>query len=253
MGTETAKIITSIRRELNIPIRGFQSEEEALAWYRQHYQEAKGRPFQHGFGFRFDITKRILELDYEYDDTNKRFTIGFVPPIDKDVPFDQSVLSLAISIGLDVFLAPALRLLVLVWSVQERLPEIPNYTFAHLGSFRLLVQSPRALSSDQRGKLLDDLKPPQASRITGYWVKRKRQKIGRYLEVLRAYYDWIDEERQRQKKGMKVSKKGYLVWMAEKLVKSYGWELKPSSYTVKRYLDRARELWRFSPFSESEG
>lgn len=253
MGNETAKIITSIREKFSIPANGFKNEEEALDWYRRYYQGAKGKPFRYGFGFRFDITKRILEFDYKYDDANRQFTIGFIPPIDRHVPFDQSVLLLAQADGLNVFLAPALRLVVLVGSIQEQLPEIPSYAFVQLGSFRLLVQSPEALSNEQRRKLLDDLKPPQASQITGYWVKRKRQKIGRYLEVLRAYYDWIDEKRERQKKGIKVSKKGYLVWMAERLVKFYGWQLKPSSYTVKRYLDRATELWRFTPFGGNKG
>jgi len=252
MIAETAKII-SIRRQFNIPVDGFRDEREALAWYKQHYQQVKGEPFQQGFGFRFDITGRVLELDYEYDDASQRFSMSSIPPIDKEVPFDQSVLSIALDMGMDVYLAPALRLTVLAGRVQEQLPEIPTYTFAALGSFRLLVQSPGVLSGEQRAQLLDDLRPPSSSLIIGYWVKRKRQKIGLYLQVSWAYSDWIHEKRQRQKKGEKVSKKGYLVWIAKRLVKNYGWKLQPNSYTVKRYLDRASELWHISAFVGNEG
>jgi hypothetical protein len=251
MSAETAKII-SIRRQFNIPVDGYRDERQALDWYKQHYQQAKGKPFQQGFGFRFDMTRRVLELDYEYDYAGQRFSMSFIPPIDKEVPFDQSVLSFAQSIGIDVFIAPAFRLIVLVGKVRERLPEITTYTFATVGSFRLLVQSPRVLSEEQRAKLLDDLRHPSASLIIGYWKKRRRQKIGLYLQVFMAYSEWIYEKRQRQKRWGKVSKKGYLVWIAKRLVNNYSWKSQPSSYTVKRYLDRARELWDFSPFADNE-
>ena len=242
MGIETAKIV-SMRRQFNIPINGFRDEKEALDWYKQHYQRAKGKPFQQGFGFRFDITRRILELDYQYDYASQRFSVSFVPPIDKEVPFDQSVLSFALNMGIDIYIAPALRLILLVGKLQERLPEIPTYIFATAGSFRLLMQSPRALSEEQRAQLLDDLRQLEASSITGYWQKRKHQKIGLYLQVYMAYSSWVSDKRQREKRGERVSKKGYLVWIARRLVEDYGWKSQPSSYTVKRYLDRARELW----------
>jgi hypothetical protein len=251
MGAETAKI-ASIRQQFNIPINGFQDEKEALDWYKQHYQRAKGKPFQQGFGFHFDITRRTLELDCQYDYASQRFSVSFVPPIDKEVPFDQSVLSLALSMGIDVYIAPALRLIVLVGKLQERLPEIQTYIFATVGSFRLLMQSPRALSEEQRAQLLDDLRQLEASSIIGYWQKRKHQKMGLYLQVYMAYSAWFSEKRQRERRGEKVSKKGYLVWIARRLVEDYGWKSQPSSYTIKRYLDRAHEFCDFSIFTDDE-
>jgi hypothetical protein len=244
MDDKTAKKITSIRLQLHIPVEGFQDEKEALSWYREHYQQAKGKPFYGSLGYRFsDPTLRCIDFDYEYDDATRRFSIASISPIDKQVPLDQHVMSLAQILRLDALNAPALRLIVLMGRVKERLPEIAVHIFAALGTFHLLVQSPGMVPEEQRKQLLDNLKLPSANIVIGYWQKRKRQKIGLYLQVYRAYFDWVYEKKQRQEKGEKVSNKGYLVWIAKRLVENYGWKLQPSSYTVKRYLDRAKELW----------
>jgi hypothetical protein len=158
-----------------------------------------------------------------------------------------------LNMGIDIYIAPALRLILLVGKLQERLPEIPNYIFATVGSFHLLMQSPRALPEEQRAQLLDDLRQPEASSIIGYWQKRKHQKIGLYLQVYMAYSSWVSDKRQREKRGEKVSQKGYLVWIARRLVEDYGWKSQPRSYTVKRYLDRAQELWGLLHFVDDEG
>jgi hypothetical protein len=252
MDIKTAKKITSIRLQLHIPAEGFQDEKQSLAWYKQHYQQAKGSPFLGDLGYRFDLTRRSLMPDFEYDDVTGHFSISSVPPIDGDVPFDQHILSLAQSMKIDHYNAPALRLIVLMGRVHERMPEIPNWILISLGSFRLLAQSPGAVSEKEKEHLLDASKPMSGNLIIGYWQKRKRKKIGSYLQVFMAYSNWIYEKRQRQNRGEKVSKKGYLVWIAKRLVDNYGWKSQPSSYTVKRYLDRARVLWDMSPFVDSE-
>ena len=204
------------------------------------------------FGYRFDLTRRCLIPDFEYDDVTGHFSISSIPSIDEEVPFDQHILSLAQSIKLDSYNAPALRLIVLMGRVHEPMPEIPTWILVGLGAFRLLAQSPEAILEKQKEHLLDASKPISGSLIIGYWQKRKRQKIGLYLQVFMAYSAWIYEKRQRQKRGEKVSRKGYLVWIAKRLVKNYGWKSQPSSYTVKRYLDRASDLWDMSPFVDNE-
>ena len=252
MDNKTAKKVTSIRLQLHIPVEGFQDEQQSLVWYKQHYQRAKGRPFHGGLGYRFDFTRRCLVPVFENDDVTRHFSISYIPPIDEEIPFDQHILSLAQSIKFDPYNIPALRLIVLMGRVHERMPEIANWILVSLGAFRLLAQSPEAISERQKEYLLDASNPISGSLIIGYWQKRKRQKVGLYLQVFMAYSEWISEKRQRQKSGEKVSKKGYLVWIAKKLVKNYGWKSQPSSYTVKRYLDRASDLWGISPFVDNE-
>jgi|GEM_PF-2661792 len=242
----TAKIkMNNIRQRFDIPIDGFRDEKEALVWYRQHYEQAKRKPLSGSLGYHFDFTRRTLDLDYEYDYLTRHFSIASVLPIDKEVPFDREVWLLGGIIGLDAYLMPALRLVVLVGKIQESLPSISEYMFVPLGSFRLLVQAPGALSDEQRRRLLDELITPETNIVIGFGRIRKNQKIGLYFDVFGAYADWIGETRQREERGEKVSRKGYLISIAKRLVRNYGWQSQPSSYTVKRYLDRASDFFNF--------
>ncbi len=64
-----------------------------------------------------------------------------------------------------------------------------------------------------------------------------------YLDVSLAYGDWIEMKRAKKREETIVSRKGYLKWIAKRLVDEYGWDSTPNSYTVCRYLDRARNIW----------
>lgn len=249
MTKQTAKItkiqqrIEQIRLKFGIPLGGFENEKQGLEWYTRHYEEAKGKPFSGRLGYRFaDFRRTSLEFDYEYD--QGRFSVSFVPPIDQQVPFDREILLLGGSARIDFYLMPALRLLVLVRSPLEFLPYIARYIFVPLGAFRLLMQPPGLLSEKQRGQLLDDLNNPETNRQIGFGRKNYRN-YDRYQEVYCAYAEWVREKTQREQKGEIVSRKGYLVWIAKRLKNNYKWNSQPSSYTVKRYLDRGVEYFNF--------
>jgi len=222
-----------------------------LDWYKQHYQKAKGEPFRGRFGYRFNPPRNSLDLDYTYDYVTGLFSITSVPPLDYKVPLDKCILSLANSARIDVYSAPALRLVVLIGRVQDSLPYIANYVFAPIGTFRLLAQSPQVLDNERRKQLLDDLRRPSPGIFQGYFESRKRQKMRLYWQVIQACLDWICDRRERIRLGKKAPKKGYLQWIAKKLVKDYGWKSQPESYTVLRYLDRARELWHWQAIEET--
>ncbi len=72
---------------------------------------------------------------------------------------------------------------------------------------------------------------------------RQRKNLPQYLDVSLAYGDWIEMKRAKKREGTIASKKGYLKWIAKRLVDKYGWDSTPNSYTVCRYLERARNIW----------
>ena len=239
----TAKI-TSIRQELGVPEDGFPDESTALEWYREHYKEAKGTPLRGGFGYRFEEFGRSIEFDYEYDYDSGRLSLNYIPEIDKQVPLDVQALSLAWDSGIDPVNATALRLPILVGYPKESLPLIPSYISAAMGGARLLMHPPSVVTDEMRRRILDEPGPFSTGINQVYLGERKNKNIPRYFDVYRAYGDWIEMKREKERKGItKVSRKGYLKWIARRLVKEYDWESIPSSYTVCRYLDRARKVW----------
>jgi len=243
-----AKII-SIRQELGVPEDGFPDESTALEWYRKHYKEAKGTTLRGGFGYRFEETGRSIEFDYEYDYDSGRFSLNFIPPIDKKVPLDKHALSLARDGGIDLVNAPALRLPILVGYPKESLPLIPSYISADMGGARLLMHPPSVVTDEMRRRILDEPGPFSTGISQGYLGERENKNIPRYFDVYRAYGDWIAMKRQKKREGATVSRKGYLKWIAKRLVQEYDWESTPSSYTVCRYLKRAKKVWGF-PFTD---
>jgi len=155
----TAKII-SIRQELGIPEDGFPDESTALEWYRAHYKEAKGTPLRGGFGYRLEEAgQRIIQFDYEYDYDSGKFSLNFIPPIDKKVPLDKHARSLARDSGIDLVNAPALRLPILVGYPKESLPLIPSYVSAAMGAARVLLHPPSVVTDEMRRRILDEPGP----------------------------------------------------------------------------------------------
>ena len=245
----TAKFI-SIRQELGIPEDGFPNENTALEWYREHYEEAKGTTLRGGFGYRLEEAgQRIIQFDYEYDYDSGKFSLNFIPPIDKKVPLDKHARSLARDSGIDLVNAPALRLPILVGYPKESLPLIPSYISAAMGGARLLMHPPAVVTDEMRRRILDESGPFSTGINQGYLGERENKNIPRYFDVYRAYGDWVEMKRDKERKGTIVSRKGYLKWIAKRLVKEYGWESIPTSYTVLRYLQRATKVWG-SPFTD---
>ncbi len=238
----SAKII-SIRHELRIPENGFSDESTALEWYREHYKEAKGTPLRGGFGYRFEETGRSIEFDYEYDYDSGKFSLNSIPSIDKKIPLDKHALSLARNGGIDLVNAPALRLPILVGYPKEFLPLIPSYISAAMGAARVLMHPPAVVSDQLRRQILDESGPFSTGINEGHLGERENKNMPRYFDVYRAYGNWVEMKREKGRKGTIVSRKGYLKWIAQRLVKEYGWESTPGSYTVCRYLDRARKVW----------
>ncbi len=243
-----AKIL-SIRHRLGIPAKGFPNESEALDWYRDHYEKAKGIPLRSGFGYRFEEFRRSIEFDYEYDYDSGKLSLNFIPPIDKQVPLDKHALSLAQDSGIDPVSAPALRLPILVGYPKDSLLLIPSYISVDMGGARLLMHPPSIISNELRRQILDESGPFSTGINQGYLGERKNKNMPRYFDVNRAYGDWVAMKREKERKGTKVSKKGYLKWIAQRLVREYGWESIPASYTVLRYLERAKKVWG-SPFTD---
>jgi hypothetical protein len=240
----SAKIL-SIRHRLGIPANGFPNESEALDWYRDHYEKAKGIPLRGGFGYRFEEFRRSIEFDYEYDYDSGKLSLNFIPPIDKQVPLDKHTLSLARDVGIDPVNAPALRIVILVRTPNSTLPLIPSYISAAMGGARLLMHPPSIISNELRRQIMDESGPFSTGINQGYLGERKNRNMPRYFDLYRAYGDWVEMKREKERNGSKVSRKGYLKWIAQQLVTEYGWESKPASYTVLRYLERAKKFWDF--------
>ncbi len=244
----TAKII-AIRQKLGIPEDGFPDESTALDWYRVHYEEAKGISLRGGFGYRFEEFGRSIEFDYEYDYDSGKLSLNYIPEIDKQVPMDVQALSLALDSGIDPVNAPALRLPILVGYPKESLPLIPSYISADMGGARLLMHPPSVVTDEMRRRILDESGPFSTGIKQGYFGERENKNMPRYFDVHRAYGDWVAMKIEKERKGTIVSRKGYLKWIAQRLVKVYGWESIPTSYTVLRYLERATKVWG-SPFTD---
>ena len=145
--------------------------------------------------------------------------------------------------------APALRIVILVRTPNSTLPLIPSYISAAMGAARVLMHPPSIISNELRRQILDESGPFSTGINQGYLGERKNKNMPRYFDVYRAYGDWVEMKREKERKGTIVSRKGYLKWIAQQLVKEYGWDSIPTSYTVLRYLERATKVWG-SPFTD---
>jgi len=241
--------IIGARKCLGIPDEGLPSEEEALAWYREHFRQFKGEEMKERFGFQYD--QRLGLVDFEYEVGPEFIQIHAPLPLDNTVPLDKEVITLAKELNMPDWVAPVLRLVLLVGKLPEKLKfRLPDYLIVPLGGFRVLVHpigdiSPRKWrkTGEMMGLLPGEIDMWKVSgTITSYNSKRKNKEELLYLQTLLAYYDAVEQRRMRGQKG----KKGLLVETAKILEKKYGWEYFPDSYTVRRYLDRAEKIWHIS-------
>jgi hypothetical protein len=239
--------IIDIRKRLGIPEEGLPGEKEALAWYSEHFKQAKGIEFKGSFGFHYQPFQGMFEFDYR--SSPGKFSISVPYPIDDDIPLDKEVVTLAKELNLPDWVAPALRLMLLVGELPEKLElRFPEYLFAPLGGYRILVHPVEKLGLRpwrKIGEMMGLLPGERDMRevpgiITSYGSERENKKMWLYWQTFLAYMEAIGERRKRGQKG----KKGLLLEAAKILEKKYGWEYFPDSYTVRRYLDRAEKRWQ---------
>ena len=241
--------IIGVRERLGIPEEGLPNEKEALAWYREHFKQAKGVEFDGTFGFHYQPFQSMFEFDYQ--SSPDKFSISVPSPLDHEVPLDREVITLARELNIPDWAVPALRLVILVGNVPEVLElRFPNYLIVPLGGYHILIHPVEELSlrkwrktGEMMGLLpseIDMWKFPGI--ITSYGTKRKNKKEQMYWQTLHAYAEAIGERRRKKKKG----KRGLLIETAEILKKKHGWKYFPDSYTVRRYLDRAEKMWHIS-------
>jgi hypothetical protein len=237
------------RKRLGIPEEGLPGEKEALAWYREHFKQAKGVKFKGSFGFHYQPFQGMFEFDFQ--SSLDKFAISIPSPLDPEVPLDKEVITLAKELDIPAWAAPALRLVLLVGDLPEELElRFPEYLIVPLGGFRVLVHPAGGLSLRPWRKIGEvmGLLPAEIDMwqvpgvITSYGSRRRSKKEELYWQTLLAYMEAIGERRKRGQKG----KRGLLVETAKILVKKYGWKYEHDSYTIRRYLDRAKKIWHIS-------
>lgn len=241
--------IIEIRQRLGIPVEGFANESKALAWYREHYHQAKGKDFSGTFGFQYDRRSGYVNFEYEI---GQDFIKIYAPyPLDKSIPMDREAMILAEGIKIPDWVAPWLRLVILVGEPPEVIDvQIPDHLMAPLGDLRVLVHPTKKLSlrkwrktGEMMGLLpgeIDLWKVPGVT--TTYSPKRENKMELLYWQTYQAYMDAIG---RRVKNGQK-GKKGLLIETAKILVDDYDWKYEEASYTIRRYLDRAERIWHIS-------
>ena len=241
--------IIEIRQRLELPVEGFANQSKALAWFRKHYHQAKGKDFNGTFGFQYD--QRSGYINFEYEINQDYLKIYAVHPLDNAIPLDREAMILAEEIKMPDWAAPWLRLVILVGEPPEAIEaHLPDHLMAPLGNLRVLVNPVRKLSlrkwrktGEMMGLLpgeIDLWKVPGVT--TTYSPKRENNMEFLYWQTYQAYMDAIGERRLQGQKG----KRGLLVDTARILVKNYGWRYKEKSYTIRRYLDRADKIWHIS-------
>jgi len=250
MKHKSAKI-KQIRHAFGIREEGFSSKHEALDWYREHFRVAKGSDFTGSFGFRYDFSTSCLEFDYDLRPDG--FFVASPYPLDIDIPFDREVSALAEELEVSEWLAPALRLVVLMGELfDDETPYVPLWLMAPLGQFRLLVHPGGNVSLRnwrRTGELLGVLpsKPnlwQTLGVMQGYGKEKWGKKEELYWQTLQASLKATNIRLQQGKKG----KRGLLQDTAKVLIEQYGWnEWEVDSYKVSRYLKRAKERWHIPP------
>jgi hypothetical protein len=241
--------IIDMRKRLGISEEGLPNEKEALAWYREHFRQARGIEFKGTFGFHYQPFQRLLEFDYQ--SSPDKFSISVPYPLDHEVPLDKEVIILAKKLNLPDWVAPTLRLVLLIGELPEKLEHmLPEYLIAPVGGYRILVHPVEKLSLRPWRKIgeMMGLLPGERDMwevlgiITSYGSERENKKKWLYWQTFLAYMEAVGERRKRGQRG----KKGLLPEAAKILEERYGWEYFPDSYTVRRYLDRAEKIWHYS-------
>jgi len=241
--------IIDIRQRLGISEGGLLSEEEALAWYREHYHLAKGKDFSGTFGFQYD--RRSGYVNFKYEIGQDFLKIYTARPLDNAVPLDREAMILVEEIKIPDWAAPWLRLVILVGEPPEVIEvHLPDHLMAPLGELRVLVHPTKKLSlrkwrktGEMMGLLpgeIDLWKVPGVT--TTYSPKRENKLELLYWQTYWAYMDAIVRRIKNKQKG----KKGLLIETAKILVDDYGWQYEEESYTIRRYLDRAEKIWHIS-------
>ena len=130
--------IIDIRQRLGIPEGGLLGEEEALAWYREHFRKVKGEEPEGTFGFQYD--RRSGYVSFKYEIGKNILKIYAAHPLDNAVPLDREAMILAEEINVPDWAAPVLRLVLLVGELPEVLElRFPDQLIAPLGDFRVLI------------------------------------------------------------------------------------------------------------------
>jgi hypothetical protein len=221
----------------------------ALRWYKEHFRKATGASFKGSFGFRYQPGADIIDI--EYKSSPKGIWIAAPSLIDQRIPLDREVADIATEAKLPEWAAPALRLVVLIGEIPEKLElRVPHRFISPLGNWRVLVHPANKVSTRdwrQTGEMLGVL-PSEVDMwqvpgtITIYEKKRANARRQLYQQTMLAYQEAIAERRKRNKKG----KWGLLKETARILKENYGWKYEEDSYTIRRFLDRAEKLWRIS-------
>ena len=105
---------------------------------------------------------------------------------------------------------------------------------------------PGGISEEMKDRILGEADNSKIGISQGYLGDRQRKNMPLYFDVIRAYSDWVEMKREKEREGIEVSSRGYLKWIAKRLVSKYDWDNAPSSYTVLRYLDRAKKIWNIN-------
>jgi hypothetical protein len=241
--------ILEVRRHLGIPEEGFPSKQEALAWYKEHYYQAKGKVFNGNFGFRYNSQSEYVDFEY---DLNPDYIKIYKPyPLDEEVALDREAKSLANKSGVAAWASPVFRLVIMIGELPEVLNlQFPNHLISPLDGIRVLVHpfEEKSLKDWRKtGQMLGLLKE-KANEVKAPWTtttyKPKRQSSYEY-SYWQTYLAYMDAIGERRLLGQK-SKKGLLVDTAKILVRDYGWNKVEDSYTIRRYLDRAEKRWHIS-------
>ncbi len=221
----------------------------ALRWYKEHFRDAIGVNFKGSFGFCYQPGADVI--DVEYKSSPKGIWIAAPSLIDQSIPLDREVAAIASEAKLPEWAAPALRLVVLIGELPEKLElRVPHLFISPLGDWRVLVHPACNVSTRdwrETGEMLGVLPGgvdmwQVPGTITIYEKKRKNARRQLYQQTLLAYHEVIAERRKRKKKGRWRILKETAILLKE----NYGWKLEEDSYTIRRFLDRAEKLWHIS-------
>jgi len=254
--------IMEIRKTLGIPESGFANEEDALSWYKLHYQVAKRAEFTGVFGFRYRSFDQTISFDIKI--VGNKLEVPIPSSIDTEVPLDNSALDLAREEKLEPW-AEAMRLVILVGNAPEIVKlNVPEYFVAPIGRMSVLVHpnssvrlnqwrrtgemmgvlvrpasnaslERRSTTGEMMGVLDSDITPRARGLTTVY--RMGRMKIGEplYWETYLAYKDAITERRRKKKENWE--KKGISLETLDMIT-----ELKPENLGRKGLLRETAKI-----------
>jgi len=239
--------ILNIRRLLGVPVLGFSNQMQAMEWFRKHYKTHRGKNWEGSFGFNYYPERGLLE--YQYELGKKNISFNFPEPIDREIPLDRETIKLARQEGIPVCYAPAFRLVILIGLPPDEFNLlIPDKLMGTIGdcSFVFNCSNVESLRSwravgEMLGLLYSRNRITKTPGITTtYYEARKNKKLLLYFQTLMVYIDALYNRQTNNTFG----RYGLLKDTAKILSDQYGWDQEPDTYTVRRYLDRARSHWR---------